>query len=78
MSDDKHAAALENAFHVIALAKEALEQSTLDLSYYIHLATKAKTNNKWIDCEVYKITMSLERLEKTLSAIAAFENEVTG
>lgn len=49
--------------------KEALEQSILDLSYYVHLATKAKTNNKWIDCEVYKIEISLERLNKALALL---------
>lgn len=55
--------------------REALEQSILDLSYYIHLATKVKTNNKWIDCEIYKITMSLERLEKALAHLTALEKE---
>jgi len=50
-------------------AEDNLTQSTLDLSYYIHLATKAKTKNKWIDSEIYKITMTLERLNKTLATI---------
>ena len=46
----------------IAGAIEALEQSELDLSYYILLAQKAKTNNRWIDVEVYKVEMSLDHL----------------
>lgn len=51
------------------IVREALDQSILDLSYYAHLATKAKTNNKWIDCEVYKVEMTIDRLNKTLSAL---------
>lgn len=49
--------------------RDALQQTELDLSYYVHLATKFKTNNKWIDCEVYKIEMSIDRLVKALSTL---------
>lgn len=60
--DDTVSAAVRDAIHLI-------EQSELDLSYYVHLATKAKTKNKWIDCEVYKIEMSIDRLRKALAAL---------